>query len=46
MNFISKNIAMILSLALSYAIIHFTADDLPGMIESLSGFRLEEDFFF
>jgi hypothetical protein len=45
MNFISKNIVMILSLVLSYAIIYFTVDDLPRVIESLSGVRVEEGFF-
>ena len=36
---------MILSLALAYGIIHFTADDLPKLIESFSGMHVEEDFF-
>ena len=36
---------MILSLALAYAIIHFSADDLPKVIESFSGVRVEEGFF-
>jgi hypothetical protein len=45
MNFINKNIVMILSLFLAYAIIHVTADDLPKIIESLSGVRVEEGFF-
>jgi hypothetical protein len=45
MNFINKNIVMILSLVLAYAIIHFTADDLPKIVESLSGVRVEEGFF-
>ena len=45
MNFFNKNIVMILSLALAYAIIYFTADDLPQVIESLSGVRVKEDFF-
>ena len=45
MNFINKNFVMILSLILSYAIIYFTADDLPRMIESLLGVHVEEDFF-
>jgi hypothetical protein len=45
MNFISKNIVMILSLVLAYTIIYLTADDLPRMIESLSGVRVEENFF-
>jgi hypothetical protein len=45
MNFINKNIVMILSLVLAYAIIYFTADDLPRVIESLSGVRVEEGFF-
>ena len=45
MNFINKNIVMILSLVLAYAIIYFTADDLPRVIESLLGVHIEEDFF-
>jgi len=45
MNFINKNIVMILSLVLAYAIIYFTADDLPRLIESLFGVHVEEDFF-
>ena len=45
MNFINKNIVMVLSLVLAYAIIHFTADDLPKVIELLSGVGVEEDFF-
>jgi hypothetical protein len=45
MNFINKNIVMILSLVLAYAIIYFTADDLPRVIESLLGVRVEEGFF-
>ncbi len=45
MNFINKNIVMILSLVLAYAIIYFTADDLPQLIESLTGLRVEEGFF-
>jgi hypothetical protein len=45
MNFINKNIVMILSLVLAYAIIYFTADDLPRVIESLSGVHVEEGFF-
>ena len=45
MNFINKNIVMILSLVLAYVIIYFTADDLPRVIESLSGVHVEEDFF-
>ena len=45
MNFINKNIVMILSLILAYAIICFTANDLPEVIESLSGVRVEEGFF-
>ena len=36
---------MILSLVLAYAIIYFTADDLPRLIESLLGVHVEEDFF-
>ena len=36
---------MILSLVLAYAIIYFTADDLPRAIESLLGVHVEEDFF-
>ena len=36
---------MILSLVLAYAIIYFTADDLPRVIESLLGLQVEEDFF-
>jgi hypothetical protein len=45
MNFINKNIVMILSLVLAYVIIYFTADDLPKVIESLSGVFVEEGFF-
>ena len=45
MGFIRKNIAIILSLILSYAIIHFTAEYLPDAIHSLSGARVEEEFF-
>ena len=45
MNFINKNIVMILSLIMAYVIIYFTADDLPRVIESLSGVHVEEDFF-
>jgi hypothetical protein len=45
MNFINKNIVMILSLVLAYAIIYFTADVLPRVIESLIGVHVEEDFF-
>ena len=36
---------MILSLVLAYAIIYFTANDLPRVIESLLGVHVEEDFF-
>ncbi|MBT5377166.1 MAG: hypothetical protein HOL15_10165 [Nitrospinaceae bacterium] len=46
MEFIKKNIVIILSLALSYAIIYSTADTLPGVIHSLSGVFVEEDFFY
>ena len=45
MNFINKNVVMVLSLVLGYAIIYFTADDLPRVIESLLGVHVEEDFF-
>ncbi|MBC8288528.1 MAG: hypothetical protein H8E42_13740 [Nitrospinae bacterium] len=45
MNFINKNIVIILSLVLSYAIIHSTAEYLPDVIESLSGVHVEEGFF-
>jgi len=45
MEFIKKNIVIILSLALAYAIIYSTADQLPGVIESLSGVHVEEGFF-
>ena len=45
MNFINKNIVMILSLVLAYALIYFTSDDLPRVIEFLSGVRVEEGFF-
>lgn len=45
MNFINKNIAIILSLALSYAIISSAAEYLPDVIESLTGIHLEEGFF-
>jgi hypothetical protein len=45
MNFINKNIVMILSLVLAYAIIYFTAGDLSRVIESLLGVLVEEDFF-
>ena len=36
---------MVLSLVLGYAIIYFTADDLPRVIESLLGVHVQEDFF-
>ena len=36
---------MILSLVLAYAIMYFTADDLPRVIESLLGVHVKEDFF-
>jgi hypothetical protein len=45
MNFINKNVVMVLSLVLGYAIIYFTADDLPRVIESLLGVHVQEDFF-
>ena len=45
MNFINKNIVMILSLILAYVIIYFMAEDLPRVIESLSGVHVEEGFF-
>ena len=45
MKFINKNIAIILSLALSYAIINSTAEYLPDVIESLTGMHVEEGFF-
>ncbi|MAX17929.1 MAG: hypothetical protein CMH73_07135 [Nitrospina sp.] len=45
MNFINKNIVIILSLVLSYAVIYFTADYLPDVIESLTGIHVEEGFF-
>lgn len=45
MNFINKNSVIILSLILSYAIIHSTAEYLPDVIESLSGVRVEAEFF-
>jgi hypothetical protein len=45
MNFINKNIVIILSLALGYAIIYFTADDLPRVIALLLGVHVEEGFF-
>ncbi len=41
MKFISQNIAIIVSLALAYAIIHFTVDYWPGVIHALSGAQLE-----
>jgi hypothetical protein len=45
MNFINKNIVIILSLVLSYAVIYNTAEYLPGVIESLTGMHVEEGFF-
>lgn len=45
MKFITQNIVIILSIALAYAIIHYTADYLPGAIESLVGVHVEEGFF-
>jgi hypothetical protein len=45
MNFIKKNIAIIISLVLAYAIINSTAEYLPDAIHSLSGVRVEEGFF-
>jgi len=35
MKFINQNIVIIISLVLAYAIIHLTAEDLPGVIHSL-----------
>ena len=45
MSFINKNIVIILSLVLSYAIIHFAAEDLRKLFELFTGMRVEEDFF-
>jgi hypothetical protein len=45
MEFIKKNIVIIISLILAYTIIHSTAEYLPDMIESLSGVHVEEGFF-
>ena len=45
MKFINQNIVIIISVALAYAIIHLTAEDLPGAIYSLVGVRVEEGFF-
>ena len=45
MNFINKNIAIIISLVLAYAIISSTAEYLPGAIHSLLGVHVEEGFF-
>ena len=45
MNFINKNIVIIISLVLSYAIINFMAEDLPNMIYSILGMHVEKDFF-
>ena len=45
MNFINKNIVIILSLVLSYVIIRSTSEYLPGVIESLTGLHLNEGFF-
>ena len=45
MKFINQNIVIIISLVLAYAIIHLTAEDLPGVIHSLFGVYVEEEFF-
>ena len=45
MKFINQNIVIIISLVLAYAIIHLTAEDLPGVIHSLFGVYVEEGFF-
>jgi len=45
MKFITQNSVIIISLVLAYAIIHLTAEDLPGVIHSLFGVRVEEGFF-
>ncbi len=45
MEFIKKNIVIIISLILAYTIIHSTAEYLPDMIESVSGVHVEEGFF-
>jgi hypothetical protein len=45
MNFINRNIVIILSLVLAYAIIYFMADNLPRVIELLLGVPVEEGFF-
>ncbi len=42
MNFINKNIAIILSLGLAYTFIHSTAEYWPEIIDSLFGVSLEE----
>jgi hypothetical protein len=45
MKFLHKNIAMIVSLVLAYAIINYTAEYLPNVIYTISGMRVEEGFF-
>ena len=45
MRFITQNIVIIISLVLSYAIIHSTAEHLPDVIHWLFGVRVEEGFF-
>ncbi|MBT3923097.1 MAG: hypothetical protein HOF21_11040 [Nitrospina sp.] len=45
MKFNSRNVVIILSLVLSYAIIHSTAEQLPDIFYSLLGVRVEEGFF-
>ncbi len=45
MKFINKNIVIIIALVLAYATIYLTAEDLPGVIHSLLGVYVEEDFF-
>lgn len=45
MKFTSRNIVIIVSLILSYAIIYSTADYLPDIFYSLLGVRVAEGFF-
>jgi hypothetical protein len=45
MKFIKQNMVIIISLVLAYAFINSTAEYLPGMIYSVLGVPVEEDFF-
>jgi len=45
MKFNNRNVVIILSLVLSYTIIHSTARYLPDVIYSSLGVRVEEGFF-